>query len=72
MLLEHKWHYDQWPPTDEHVVVLFDTSPVSSVSNFPRLYSGKVKRLERGIGFFPDGENHPLHPHFVPVAWRLR
>jgi len=69
-MLDIKWYYDMWPPTDELVIVLFDTSTVSSVSNYPRLEQGYIRRLDKGIGFFPEGDIHPLHTHFHPVAWR--
>jgi len=70
MSLDIKWHYDQWPPTDELVIVIFDTSTFSSVSRYPRMEQGTVKLVDRGIAFFPEGEIHPLHSHFHPVAWR--
>jgi hypothetical protein len=70
MQLDVKWFYDSWPPTDELVIVLFDTSTLSSVSRYPILEQGHVRRLDRGIAFFPEGSINPIHSHFRPVAWR--
>ena len=69
-MLDIKWHYDQWPPTNELVIVVFDTPTVSSVSNYPRIEQGYVKWVPNGVAFFPEGDIHPLHSHFRPVAWR--
>jgi len=70
MSLDVKWHYDSWPPTDEDVIVVFDTSTCSSVSNYPVMIQGTVKQLDKGIGFFIRDDIHPLHPQYTPVAWR--
>jgi len=69
-MLDIKWYYDQWPPTNELVIVVFDTSTVSSVSNYPRIEQGYVRWVSNGVAFFPEGDIHPIHSHFHPVAWR--
>jgi hypothetical protein len=71
MLLEFKpWVHDSPAPFHKLVWALFETPPVSSVSNRPKIFRGTMQYINDKPMFWEEGALEPLHPHWVMIAWR--